>query len=49
MPRLTGLGLVQRIRAEARTNRLPVIALTSLASEDDMVRGKAARASTSIR
>ncbi len=42
MPRLTGLGLTQRIRADARTARLPVIAVTSLASEEDMANGKAA-------
>jgi two-component system chemotaxis sensor kinase CheA len=42
MPRLTGLGLAQRIRADARPAKLPVIGLTSLAGEDDIARGKAA-------
>jgi two-component system, chemotaxis family, sensor kinase CheA len=42
MPRLTGLELVQRIRADERTAKLPVIALTSLASEEDITKGKAA-------
>jgi len=42
MPRLTGLGLTQRIRADARTVNLPVIGLSSLASEEDIARGKAA-------
>ena len=42
MPRLTGLGLAQRIRADARTNKLPVIAITSLAGEEDIAKGKAA-------
>jgi two-component system chemotaxis sensor kinase CheA len=42
MPRLTGLGLAQRIRADARTAKLPVIGLSSLASEEDIARGKAA-------
>jgi two-component system, chemotaxis family, sensor kinase CheA len=42
MPRLTGLGLAQRIRADDRTARLPVIALTSLAGEEDIAKGKAA-------
>jgi len=42
MPRLSGLGLAQRIRAEARTARLPVIALTSLAGAEDIAKGKAA-------
>jgi two-component system chemotaxis sensor kinase CheA len=42
MPRLDGLGLAKRIRADERTAGLPMIALTSLASEDDVARGKAA-------
>jgi len=42
MPRLTGLGLAQRIRADARTSRLPILGLTSLAGEEDIARGKAA-------
>jgi two-component system chemotaxis sensor kinase CheA len=42
MPRLTGLGLAQRIRADARTTKLPVIAITSLAGEEDIAKGKAA-------
>ncbi len=41
MPRLSGLGLAQRIRADDRFSRLPIIALTSLASEEDIARGKA--------
>ena len=41
MPRLTGLELARRIRADARTAKLPVIAVTSLASEEDMAKGKA--------
>lgn len=42
MPRLTGLGLAGRIRADARTSALPIIAVTSLAGEEDYARGKAA-------
>jgi two-component system chemotaxis sensor kinase CheA len=42
MPRLTGFELVQRIRSDPRFAELPVIALTSLAGDDDIVRGKAA-------
>lgn len=42
MPRLDGLGLARRIRADGRTARLPMVALTSLAGEDDIARGKAA-------
>ena len=40
MPRLTGLELTQRIRANASTAGLPIIALTSLASDEDIERGK---------
>ena len=42
MPRLTGLGLTQRIRSEPRVSALPVIGLTSLAGDDDIAKGKAA-------
>ena len=42
MPRLSGLGLAERIRGDGRTAKLPVIALTSLAGEEDMAKGKAA-------
>jgi two-component system chemotaxis sensor kinase CheA len=42
MPRLDGLGLARRIRADGRTVGLPIIALTSLAGEEDMARGKSA-------
>jgi two-component system chemotaxis sensor kinase CheA len=42
MPRLDGLGLARRIRADQRTAHLPIIAVTSLAGEEDMARGKAA-------
>jgi two-component system, chemotaxis family, sensor kinase CheA len=41
MPRLTGLGLTARIRADQRTARLPIIAVTSLAGEEDIAKGKA--------
>lgn len=42
MPRLTGLGLSQRVRADKRFSALPIIGLTSLAGEDDIAKGKAA-------
>jgi two-component system chemotaxis sensor kinase CheA len=42
MPRLDGLGLTRRIRADKRTARLPVIALTCLAGDEDIARGDAA-------
>jgi len=42
MPNLTGLGLAARIRQDARLSHLPILALTSLASEEDIAKGKAA-------
>lgn len=42
MPRLTGLGLAQRIRGDARTAHLPLIAVTTLAGDEDIERGMAA-------
>jgi two-component system chemotaxis sensor kinase CheA len=42
MPKLTGLGLAQRIRAHQPSSHLPIIALTSLAGEDDVAKGRAA-------
>lgn len=41
MPRLDGLELTKRIRGDARFARLPVIALSSLAGEEEMARGLA--------
>jgi len=41
MPRLDGLGLTKRIRADARFAGLPVIALSTLAGEEEMARGLA--------
>ena len=42
MPRLSGLGLATRIRSDSRTANLPIIAVTSLAGDDDAARGQAA-------
>jgi two-component system chemotaxis sensor kinase CheA len=41
MPRLDGLSLTRRIRADSRFARLPVIALSSLAGDEEMARGLA--------
>lgn len=40
MPNMSGLELTAAIRADARFSHLPVIALTSLASEEDIRRGR---------
>ena len=42
MPRLDGLGLTRRIRADARFARLPIIALSSLAGEEEIANALAA-------
>ncbi|HYA40327.1 MAG TPA: chemotaxis protein CheW [Syntrophobacteraceae bacterium] len=42
MPRLSGLGLTQRIRSDPRTATMPVLGLTSLAGDEDIAKGKAA-------
>jgi two-component system chemotaxis sensor kinase CheA len=42
MPRLDGLALTRRIRADARFAGLPVVALSSLAGEEEIERGLAA-------
>ena len=42
MPRMNGMDLARRIRADERTSGLPVIALSSLAGDEDIARGKAA-------
>ncbi len=42
MPRLTGLGLTQKIRSDPMVSALPVIGLTSLAGDDDIAKGKEA-------
>ena len=40
MPRMTGLEFTQKIRGDQRFAHLPIIALTSLASEEDIAKGK---------
>jgi two-component system chemotaxis sensor kinase CheA len=42
MPRMDGLSLARQIRADGRFDDLPVIALSSLAGEEEIARGMAA-------
>jgi two-component system, chemotaxis family, sensor kinase CheA len=44
MPRMDGLELTRKIRADERASGLPVLMLTSLAGEEDIQRGQAAGA-----
>ena len=43
MPNMNGLELAQTIRNDPRFGEMPIIAVTSLAGEDDMQRGRADR------
>jgi two-component system response regulator len=38
LPKISGLEVLQRVRAEARTRRLPVVILTSSKEEQDIIR-----------
>jgi len=42
MPRMDGYGLTRQIKGDSRFSHLPIIAVTSLASEEDIARGKEA-------
>jgi two-component system chemotaxis sensor kinase CheA len=39
MPRLNGLGLTQKVRADKKLNELPVVLVTSLEAPEDRARG----------
>jgi two-component system, chemotaxis family, sensor kinase CheA len=41
MPRLDGYGLTKKIKGDHRFSHLPIIVLTSLASDEDIAKGKA--------
>lgn len=49
MPRLGGLEVLKRIRAEPRTRRLPVVIMTSSNEEEDLVQGYDLGANSYIR
>jgi two-component system, chemotaxis family, sensor kinase CheA len=42
MPNLDGIGLSKKIKSDKRFQHIPIVALTTLASDRDMERGKAA-------
>ncbi len=42
MPNLDGYELTKKIKEDGRFSHLPVIAVTSLAGEDDMLKGREA-------
>jgi two-component system, response regulator len=49
LPRLDGLEVLRRVRADDRTRRLPVVILTSSREESDLVRGYDLGANSYVR
>ncbi len=49
LPRLDGLEVLRRIRADERTELLPVVILTSSLEQEDMVRGYKLGANSYVR
>ncbi len=49
LPKIDGLEVLRRLRADDRSNRLPVVVLTSSEEKDDMVRSYALGANSYVR
>jgi two-component system response regulator len=49
LPKLDGLGLLRRLRAEKRTKRVPVVILTSSNEEEDRINGYDLGANSYVR
>lgn len=49
LPKLNGLQVLQRVRADERTKRLPVVVFTSSSEEEDMIRSYDLGANSYVR
>jgi two-component system response regulator len=49
LPKLSGLEVLQRLRADSRTRRLPVVILTSSKEEQDVMEGYDLGANSYVR
>jgi two-component system, response regulator len=49
LPKIDGLGVLRRIRADERTRSLPVVILTSSKEDEDVIRGYALGANAYVR
>jgi two-component system, response regulator len=49
LPKLNGLQVLQRIRADERTRRLPVVVFTSSSEEEDMIKSYDLGANSYVR
>ena len=49
LPKVDGLEVLRRVRADPRTRRLPVVILTSSREEDDLIRGYDLGANSYVR